>query len=50
MCCSPERGEHSDASVLYPLNPLKSTEEPEEPLFIDFKSLDYKGNNIASST
>ncbi|XP_059367465.1 uncharacterized protein LOC132105932 isoform X4 [Carassius carassius] len=37
ICCSPERGEHS-----YSLNPLKSTEEPEEPLFIDFKTLDYK--------
>ncbi|XP_058629411.1 uncharacterized protein LOC131539100 isoform X5 [Onychostoma macrolepis] len=39
---NPERGEHSEDSVLYPLNPLKSTEEPEEPLFIDFKNLDYK--------
>ncbi|XP_042578296.1 uncharacterized protein LOC109087234 isoform X2 [Cyprinus carpio] len=42
ICCSPERGEHSEASGSYPLNPLKSTEEPEEPLFIDFKNLDYK--------
>ncbi|XP_043093597.1 uncharacterized protein LOC122343280 isoform X2 [Puntigrus tetrazona] len=38
----PERGGPSGASVLYPLNPFGSTEEPEEPLFIDFKILDYK--------
>ncbi|XP_051748051.1 uncharacterized protein LOC127511324 isoform X2 [Ctenopharyngodon idella] len=33
---NPEMGEHSVTSVLYPL----SSEQPEEPLFIDFKSID----------
>lgn len=35
-------GEHSVTSVLYPL----SSEQPEEPLFIDFKGIDCEGNNI----
>ncbi|XP_048010994.1 uncharacterized protein LOC125244787 isoform X3 [Megalobrama amblycephala] len=33
---NPEMGEHSVTSVLYPL----SSEQPEEPLFIDFKGID----------
>ncbi|KAL1276060.1 hypothetical protein QQF64_035683 [Cirrhinus molitorella] len=37
-----QRGEHSETFVLYPLNTLKSSEEPEKPLFIDFSNLDSK--------
>lgn len=44
ICCSPEMEEDSVTSVLYPL----TSEQPEEPLFIDFKDIDCEGN-IASS-
>ncbi|XP_050964158.1 uncharacterized protein LOC127164330 isoform X2 [Labeo rohita] len=39
---NPEKAEHSETSILYSFNSLKSREEPEEPMFIDFSNLDCK--------
>jgi len=47
ICYSPEMDEDSVTSGFYPL----SSDQPEEPLFIDFKNRDCEGNiapNICS--
>ncbi|KAI7791839.1 hypothetical protein IRJ41_010372 [Triplophysa rosa] len=39
--------DESAHSVLYPTSPLKSSEQQEEPLFIDFSNRDHKGRDKA---